>query len=170
MSRLALTAIVVLLLLSAAASADIYRWEDESGTAHFTDDISNIPPAHRGKAKIVIKEAPPEATPSSPSTPESGLSQPSIPAVPSPPGEDDAEAMSRERESLASQMEQQKAKIAAKENLVKFVDDRQNLALNPLRNRVIDPGDLELYRKYQAELPGDRERLQDLESRLRNFR
>jgi hypothetical protein len=167
-SRFALAAIALLLLLSAAARADIYRWEDESGTAHFTDDISNIPAAHRGKARMVIREAPPEAT--SPSTPERGLSQPSIPAVPATPREDEAEAMARERESLASQIEQLKAKIAAKENLVKFVDDRQNLALNPLRNRVIDPGDLELYRKYQAELPEDRERLQDLQSRLRNFR
>jgi hypothetical protein len=63
-------------------------------------------------------------------------------------------------------VEQLKAKIAAKERLIRFVDDRQNLVLNPYRSRVVDPGDLELYRKYQTELPEDRRKLQDLESRL----
>lgn len=170
MYRPAPVSIVLLLLLSAGASADIYRWEDESGTAHFTDEISNIPLAHRGKAKVVIKEPPPEAVPSSPTIPDTGSSRQQLPALPSTPQEDSAVAEARERDSLISQIEQLKAKIAAKENLVKFVDDRQNLALNPLRSRVVDPGDLELYRKYKSELPGDRERLQELETLLRNFR
>jgi hypothetical protein len=46
------------------------------------------------------------------------------------------------------------------------VDEKQSLATNPYRNRLVSPSDLELYRKYKEELPGDRERLKELDSRL----
>jgi hypothetical protein len=88
-----------------------------------------------------------------------------VPAPPPSP-EDPAAAAAREKEALAAQVEQLKAKIAAKERLVQTVEERQNLALNPLRSRVLDPGDLDLYKKYQEELPEDRQTLQELESRL----
>jgi len=169
-NRLPYAIVALLLLLPAAARADIYRWEDEAGTIHFTDDLTNVPPAQRGKAKMIIKEAPAGAEPSPPSSPEPGISSPPAPSVPAYSPEDEARDAAREREALVSRVEQLKAKIAAKENLVKTVEDRQNLALNPLRARVLDPGDLELYKKYQAELPEDRERLQELESRLQGFK
>ena len=38
-------------LLASRASADIYRWEDESGVIHFTDDPSTIPAKYKGKAR-----------------------------------------------------------------------------------------------------------------------
>ena len=44
------------------------------------------------------------------------------------------------------------------------MDEKQSLATNPFRNRFVSPSDLELYRKYKEELPGDRERLKALES------
>lgn len=170
MNRLTYAIVALLLLLPAAARADIYRWEDEAGTVHFTDDLSNVPAAQRGKAKMIIKEAPATGEPSPPPSPEPGISSPPPPSVPAYSPEDEARDAAREREALVSQVEQLKAKIAAKENLVKTVEDRQNLVLNPLRARVVDPGDLELYKKYQAELPEDRERLQELESRLQGFK
>jgi hypothetical protein len=34
----------------------------------------------------------------------------------------------------------------------------------------VDPGDLELYKKYQDELPTDRRRLQELESLLESLK
>jgi hypothetical protein len=46
------------------------------------------------------------------------------------------------------------------------VDEKQSVATNPYRNRFVSPSDLELYRKYKEELPGDRERLKALDSRL----
>jgi len=45
------------------------------------------------------------------------------------------------------------------------VDERQSLSTNPYRNRFVSPEDLELYKKYKEELPADRERLKELESR-----
>lgn len=171
MSRYPSAAILALLLLFPAFShADIYRWEDEAGTLHFTDDPSNIPASYRGKAKMMIQEAPPEPAPVTQSPRGRGISTPPAPSFPAPSRETEAEANARERDSVASQIDQLKAKIAAKENLIKTVDDRRNLILNPLRSRVVDPADLELYGKYQAELPEDRERLQELETRLQLFK
>lgn len=175
MTRFPAAAVLSFLLFASSAHADIYRWEDDSGTAHFTDDISNIPAAHRGRAKTVVREGPPGSQPPSPAPPARGTSQP--PAGTAPAGsesdaraERDAGADIRERESLRSQVEQLKAKIAAKEALMKSVDDRRNLALNPGRIRTIGQADAELYTKYESELPYDRERLQELENRLQTFR
>ncbi|OGP76080.1 MAG: hypothetical protein A2Z40_02000 [Deltaproteobacteria bacterium RBG_19FT_COMBO_60_16] len=157
MRRCAIVAMALLMLIAADSRADIYKWEDETGAIHFTDDLSNIPSGSRGKATMVIREAPRTAEPL-PSVPP--------PPAPAPSPKDEAAEAAMGKEALASQAEQLKAKIAAKEKLIRFVEDRQNLALNPDRRRVIDPGDLELVRKYQAELPEDRQMLQDLESRL----
>lgn len=164
--------LAISLALPLCASADIYRWSDESGTVHFTDDVSNIPQAYRDKATTVIKEAPPAPEPPPPpvAAPKgrNRSRQPSAaPPAYSGNGESDA---ARGRDVIAAEIEQLKAKIAAKEALIKRVDDRQNLALNPLRARVLDPSDLELYKKYQADLPEDRRKLQDLESLLQQVR
>ncbi|MBP2685798.1 MAG: hypothetical protein H6Q81_703, partial [Deltaproteobacteria bacterium] len=66
----------------------------------------------------------------------------------------------------ATLVEKLRAKIDAKERFLRDVDQKQSLAVNPYRNRIVSPQDLELYDKYKEELPGDRERLKDLESRL----
>ncbi len=157
MRRSAIVAIALLMLIAANSRADIYKWEDETGAIHFTDDLSNIPSGFRRKAIMVIREAPRTAEPPA--------FAPPAPA-PAPSPKDEAAEAAMGKEALATQAEQLKAKIAAKEKLIRFVEDRQNLALNPDRRRVIDPGDLELSKKYQAELPEDRQMLQELESRL----
>jgi hypothetical protein len=168
MKRIAVIAVVLSVLFPPGSRADIYRWEDETGAAHFTDDPSNIPPAYRGKATTVIREAPrgPEPPPPAPGRPDAAAPQP----APAPSREDEEALAAREKESLVSQIEQLKAKIAAKEKHIQLVEERQNLVLNPLRARVLDPGDVELYRKYQAELPEDRKALQELETRFESIR
>ncbi len=168
MKRYAIAALAFFSLLATASLADIYRWEDASGTVHFTDDLSNIPAAFRGKAKMVIREAPRSSESPPPAPAGQGTGQPQPASPPSP--EDPAAAAAREKEEVASQVEQVKAKIAAKEKLLRFVEDRQNLVLNPDRRRILDPGDLELYKKYQEELPQDRQTLQDLENRLESLK
>jgi len=170
MKRLAFAAVALSMLLCAECRADIYKWEDETGAVNFTDDISNIPPEFRGKATMVIREAPPasDKRPSAPPKKEAGTNRVSAPSEPPPPVEEASEPADQ-RVEIASRVAQLKAKIAAKEKLIQFVDDRQNLALNPLRSRVVDPGDLELYKKYQAELPEDRRELQELESLLESL-
>jgi hypothetical protein len=66
----------------------------------------------------------------------------------------------------ATVIEKLRAKIDAKERFLRDVDQKQSLAVNPYRNRLVSPPDLELYGKYKEELPRDRERLKELESRL----
>jgi hypothetical protein len=170
MKRLAIAAIVLSMLFSADSRADIYKWEDDSGTVNFTDDLSNVPAAFRGKATMVIREAPGAAEQPAAAPPKQGAGKNRASSAPAPsPADEAAEAVS-EKEDIASRVEQLKAKIAAKEKLIRFVDDRQNLVLNPLRSRVVDPGDLELYKKYQVELPEDRQQLQELESLLESLK
>ena len=151
-------------LLVSTASADIYRWEDESGVIHFTDDLSSVPPKYRGKTRE-IQKSPPEA--GKPSVSTMGPSSP--PSLSPSPGPSNGETLDRPyfpQDDDATLAEKLRAKIDAKERFVRGVDEKQSLATNPLRNRFVSPSDLELYRKYKEELPADRENLKALESRL----
>lgn len=170
MSRIAPSVILCLLLLPQVAFGDIFRWEDEGGTVHFTDDPTNIPPGRRGKAKIVIREVPREPVPSG-SPPANAVTSPAAPHPSSPAisKEEAAAANARERNSISSRLNQLKAKISAKENLIKSVEKRGTPANQASGNRAIDPGDMELYRKYKKELPEDMERLQELETLIQLF-
>ena len=155
-------------LLPAPASADIYRWEDESGVIHFTDDLSAIPAKYRGKSREILK-TPPEAgqpslstvgAPPLPSSPPG----PSFSPRPSNGGAPDPPALPQDDDATLA--EKLRAKIDAKERFIRGVDAKQSRATQWYVNRFVDPSDLELYRKYKEELPGDRERLKELESRL----
>jgi hypothetical protein len=145
------------------ASADIYRWEDESGVVHFTDDISAIPSKYRGKASEIQKTPPASGRPSlstisaPPRPPGTSISPP-----PSDGGSLNRPALPEDDEAV--QTEKLRAKIDAKEQFLRDVDEKQSLATNPYRNRTVSPSDLELYRKYKEELPDDRELLKTLES------
>jgi len=43
--------LVLLLALPSLSSAEIYRWTDAEGRVHFTQDLSQVPPAHRPQAE-----------------------------------------------------------------------------------------------------------------------
>ncbi len=154
-TRIFSAAAVLVLLLCAPAGADIYRWVDETGTIHFTDDLSNIPAQYRGKQSVTIREAP------KPPAPAAGA--PEVRQAPVPSSDDALSAFSGGEGSQENSIERLKSKIAAKDEFMKRVEERQNLIQNPDRRRVLDPGDLELYNKYKEELPKDRERLRELE-------
>lgn len=163
--RTLLAGILFLLFCIPPAAADIYRWVDEQGTIHFTDELSNVPPAARKSATLQVREAP-----------DSGGSLSVLGSPPPPPGEAGpalslpplgAEDRGTDRDALRSEIEQLQAKIAAKEEHIQAVDDKRSLAVNPLRNRFVEEADMDLYHKYQAELPADRERLRALEESFR---
>jgi hypothetical protein len=158
----ALTVVALAMAFPAASLGDIYRWEDESGVVHFTDDIGNIPPKFRGRQTPILKGPPESGRPSlstvSPPTagPADTLSLPesgATPETPAAPGED-----------IQGQAEQLRAKIAAKEQFVDSVDRKRSNIANPLGNRFVSPEDLELYAKYKQELPQDRQRLREVEA------
>ena len=157
--------LVLTLAFAAPSPADIYRWEDESGGVHFTDDLSAIPAKHRGKAREIQKTPPAPGKPS-----VSTMGAPPPPVAPSiSPGPSNGETLvppATPGDDDATQAEKLRAKIDAKEQFVRDVDEKQSLATKPYRNRFVSPSDLELYRKYKEELPADRENLKALESRL----
>jgi aspartyl protease family protein len=70
----ALVLVVVLVALAYPAGAEMYRWVDEKGTVHFTDDLSTIPERFRPDAetrKDPRETAPPGARRKSPTSPPS---------------------------------------------------------------------------------------------------
>lgn len=152
-------------LLAPPASADIYRWEDESGVIHFTDDLSAIPAKYRGKSREILK-TPPGAGQPSVSTMGAPSSAPGPSLSPSPSDRETLDRPALPPDDDATLAEKLRAKIDAKERFIRGVDEKQSLATNPYRNRGVTPADLELYRKYKEELPGDRDRLKALESNL----
>lgn len=164
--RIPVVILALLLACARPAAADIYRWVDEQGTIHFTDELSNVPPAARNSATLQLREAPDSggslSVVGSPPLPSAGAESP-----PTSPGTSDSGSG---RDFLLLRIEQLKAKIAAKERHVEAVDRKQSLALNPLRNRFVEEADLELYRKYKEELPADREELRALEEELSSVR
>ena len=159
----------ILLLFSAAPSrADIYKWVDGQGTWHFTDDVTTIPPQYRKGSTRLIREPPSSISPTQVSPPPRGPQATQSGNVRGAVNPDKEEALSaeQEKEEIVAQVKHQKAKIAAKEQHIQAVDAKRSLAVNPLRNRVVDPADMELYNKYKEELPGDKEQLKELESLL----
>lgn len=58
------TILVLSLGLEALGAAEYYRWVDESGVLHITDNLHNVPPKQRGGAhRIQAKESPRAAEP-----------------------------------------------------------------------------------------------------------
>jgi clan AA aspartic protease (TIGR02281 family) len=67
-SAVFLSALLVIPL--SASAADYYRWVDQNGVVHFTDNLHNIPESQRGKAgRIISNEAPRPQPPPLPALP-----------------------------------------------------------------------------------------------------
>ena len=48
----------VLALAAAPSAAEIYRWTDENGRVHFTQDLSKVPARHRAAAEDAAQKKP----------------------------------------------------------------------------------------------------------------
>jgi hypothetical protein len=165
----AAVACVLLSLSPAASRAEIYQWKDNQGTMHFTDDETTIPAKYRNNSNRLIREAPSVISPEK-ASPSPGMKQAPLPGSAWDVAEEGAAQEAAREEELVSLVEQQKAKIAAKEEHIRAVDAKRSLAINPLRNRVVDQADMDLYAKYKEELPEDKERLRELETRLESIK
>src|SRR5512139_797840 len=79
MKRRSLIVLVALLVFSSAAlGQEVYRWVDDQGTVHFTDDLSLVPEKYRDKIqkKTPTKEPPPTQSPPPQSTPPKASAPP----------------------------------------------------------------------------------------------
>lgn len=157
---------VILFALPAPSSADIYRWQDDSGGLHFTDDLSSVPEKYRGQVQDILKTPPPSGKPGLSNIGGSSYPTGDTGAPPSAAEGSGADGSPSPRDTPEAQAEQLRVKIAAKEQFIEQVDAKRSATLRPLGNRFVSPEDLELYRKYSAELPGDRERLREIEAGL----
>jgi clan AA aspartic protease (TIGR02281 family) len=76
--RVIILVIIILAVLVSSSYGDTYKWVDEKGTVHFTDDLSSIPEKYREDAET---RKPPQET-STPGPPE--ISKPSSPRAVKP--------------------------------------------------------------------------------------
>lgn len=154
------SSLLFLLCLFSPSRGQIYRWVDQSGVTHFTDNPQNIPNDQKNSAEVFT---PPQIT----TYTEQEIGEVSV----SSPGRDEMKESVQGRaesiEDLRGSIVTLKSQIKAKRDLVKYVDDRRNLAINPLRNRIITEKELALYDRYIQELPEDELELENLESTLR---
>lgn len=59
MTRFACT--VMILALAVAAHADIYKWVDQGGTVHYTEDPGKVPKKYRNKVTVIPEGGAPAA-------------------------------------------------------------------------------------------------------------
>jgi hypothetical protein len=143
--------------------ADIYRWEDDQGVIHFTDDPGEIPAKYRSRGKAVMQGPPPSGQPSL-STIGAPASSPIVPVLPGR-GPDLRSGMPEpDPEDLQAEAQTLRSRISAKETFIEGIDRKRSNILNPMGNRFVSPEDLELYKKYSEELPKDRDRLKEMEA------
>jgi clan AA aspartic protease (TIGR02281 family) len=79
--RFIITLIIILAVLVSSSYGEMYKWVDEKGTVHFTDDLSNIPEKYREGAETrkPSKEIrPPEMEDKSLPSPPSEAPKPSV--------------------------------------------------------------------------------------------
>jgi len=148
------------------AIADIYQWKDESGTVHFTDTPSSIPEKYRSRQKRVLRAPSESGRPGLTIIESPAQGPPPIISEPPPVVQPQLPSSPPRQISSQAQVDQMRAKIAAKEKFIESIDQKRSHVLNPLGNRFVAPEDQELYNKYAEELPQDRQQLRELQLNL----
>ncbi len=110
---------VVLVTFSfpAMSRATIYRWQDAEGNTHFTDDLTRVPPAQRGR--VEIQELPEESVNVTPGPPAPAASTPTPDA--SAPTDEYAECQKRvqkEKEKWTRQLEEDEDRLVELNRLI----------------------------------------------------
>jgi hypothetical protein len=84
MKRMGLIILMGLTFLSFSLTfgQEVYRWVDEQGTVHFTDDLGQVPEKYRDK---VQKKEPPKEPPTTQPIPPQSAPPQSAPPQPAPP-------------------------------------------------------------------------------------
>ncbi|HHL40268.1 MAG TPA: DUF4124 domain-containing protein [Deltaproteobacteria bacterium] len=150
--KVLIACLLVLALPAGSARAEIYRWVDEEGVVHITDDLHKVPQEYRGKAEVMESSPPPE--------------KPARPAAPQrrPPAEEEEE---KERlyggqplgwwEDLFRQKREEiaglESSIREKERFVEAFESGRRFG------QIFSDEYIRRYEKYKAELPADRKTL-----------
>ncbi len=84
MKKLVFVLMTVLMFCLSAYGQQIYRWIDEKGTVHFSDDLTLVPERYRNQVEKKRPSKEPDSSPSAPSRETGGKTEP-----PSPPAKKD---------------------------------------------------------------------------------
>ncbi len=74
MRTLVFATIFLFLLIPGAYGAEVYMWTDTNGVAHFTDELSNVPPSYQNK--VAVREYP--STSGTAAQPEQMIPRPAL--------------------------------------------------------------------------------------------
>ena len=153
--RIALFVLVaVTFAFPGALRATVYKWQDEDGNVHFTDDLLNVPPTYRDE--VSVKDLPelsenviPAPQPASPPSPNQTASKPPPTAD---PGEVYAECVKKVEEEKQRWTDQ-------------LTQDRERLGeLDVLIRRTVTSRHKNAYQRERVAL---KERIEQTESALR---
>jgi hypothetical protein len=169
MKKRGLFILIGLILYSViSAGQEVYRWVDEHGTVHFTDDLGQVPEKYRDK--IQKKEPPKEPPTTQPIPPQSAPPQP-----PAPPTGMEVEkgsgATPRQKDILGRGEEWWRAKVnewneklkTAQRNYENTYNDWKSKE-NELESSKFKPDSVK--RKLKAEIKDLEEKTKDWEKQM----
>lgn len=144
---------LVALCAPALAYADIYRWEDERGVLHFTDDIKKVPIRYRDKAAVQKTPAPSTDT----SAPEgAGKVEEKRDSADELYGDYTLQWWLETFRKKKNEVSQAVSLIETKKKFVQMFESGRRFG------QTYEQADVEKYNLYKAELPADEQRLADL--------
>ncbi|MFZ0243672.1 MAG: DUF4124 domain-containing protein [Desulfobacterales bacterium] len=145
MSWLKLILTLACLLCTSAASAEFYKYLDEQGNVHFTDDYNQVPPDQRKQVKGYE-----EVQPLDTATAAQVKIDPAAAPVPEEPsaGETAGEAAPNDFDRQLKSLDQRKAELAAEyETLM-----QENTHLNDIKKSVKNRTDADQYNESVRKL------------------
>lgn len=150
-----------------SAHADWYRWTDDEGKLHITDDIGTIPDEKRFEMEVFKLTAPvdkarqgrpaPEARPSA-AAPATGEKAPEL------YGDETLQWWKETFMKLGREIDELSAAIEAKTKFVEIIESGRRVG------QIYAETDVRTYEAYKAELPGDNARLTELTAEREELR
>jgi len=161
MRRIAL-AVLVLLLASSYASAELYRWTDEDGRLHITDRLQNVPERYRKEMDV---------RPSTPARPQPRRVERPAPAAPPEGAKPDLVLYDGKRlEWWEGAFEKKRGEIAARE--AEIEGKKQFIAVFERGRRLgqlFEKAEVERYVRDKEGLAADEEGLDRLKQELEDL-
>jgi hypothetical protein len=166
MKRKNVLIIAGLLFFSALASGqEVYKWVDEKGTVHFSDDLGQVPEKYRNqvqKEKLSKEPSPVHPLPPSPTEPPKPM-EPGKKAVPaSGPGQKDA--LGRGEEWWRAKVIEWNQKLKTAQRSYEITYNEWKSKEQELQASISKPDSFK--RKLKAEIKALEEKVKDLEKQM----
>jgi peptidoglycan hydrolase CwlO-like protein len=166
MEKISLIIAVGLLFFSAPTfGQEVYKWVDEKGIVHFTDDLGQVPEKYRGQ---IQKEAPPmESTPSQPASPppiESPKSMEPGKEIGPAPGPKQKDILGRGEDWWRAKVNEWNEKLNTSQRNYEAAYSEWKSKENELETAKFKPESLK--RKLKAEMKVLEEKVKDCEKRV----